>query len=335
MTSDREIDFWNIVTRSVRLAWNHKFLWFFGFFTASTGSIFNWGERGTGHVRDFFLAHLEVLVVIVLGLVLLWLIFFIMGIISKGALIACVSRAHRGESIDFETGWHAGFHAFWGLLGILVTGVLAFLVVSVVCAIAVVVPLAAGAAGVAIAILIAAVLFVPYVAFLFALTFTIIYAERTYVIQGTTVGEALVSGWGLTRSNPGKSLLLWLVTFLSAIVFVLGLVIALVALALPFVLIALANTVLALALGLPLGIIVVILASSAFSTYDHTLWTLFYIDLAEPGGLRATDASGRPVEPAPQPEELPPAAPEEGGAPDELPPAAPEEGEAPEEPGGE
>jgi hypothetical protein len=280
MVAARQTDYWDIVVRSLRITWDHKFLWFFGFFAASGGgSVLNWSERGPDQIRDFFLAHVELLALIIFGLVLLWLIFFVMSVISKGALVKSIARADRGEAIGFELAWRSGLKSFWGLLGILITGFVTFIVVTAVCVIAVVVPLAAGAAGVAIAVLIGAVLLVPYLAFLFALTFVIIYAEREYVVGGATFGDAMAAGWTLTRENPGKSLLMWLVSFLSGLAFFVGLAIVLLALALPFILIGLSNLVLALALGIPLGVVVLVLASSAFSTYDHALWTLFYLDI--------------------------------------------------------
>jgi hypothetical protein len=278
-----EIDYWNIVVRSLRITWDHKFLWFFGFFAASGGgSVLNWSERGPDKVRDFFISHAEILVLIVFGIVLLWLIFFIMNVISKGALIGSIARVRHGEPIGFDSAWRSGLKNFWGLLGILVAGFVAFIVVTGVCAIAVVVPLAAGTPGIAIAILIGAVLLVPYLAFLFALTFVIIYAEREYVVGDATFSEALAKGWMLTRTNPGKSLFMWLVSFLSGMAYFVSMAIVLLALALPFILIGLTNLFLALLLGIPLGVVVLVLASSAFSTYDHALWTLFYLEVARP-----------------------------------------------------
>jgi hypothetical protein len=281
MDTTRQTDYWGIVTRSIRITWDHKFLWFFGFFAASSGgSVLNWGEEGAQGVRDFFLAHLELLVLIVTGLVLLWLIFFVMGVISKGSLIGSIAAMNMGEGVGFEDAWRKGLRSFWGVLGIGLSGLLAFLVVSGICVVAVVLPIAGGAPGIAIAVFIGAVLLLPYLAFLFALTFTIIYAERTYVIRGTRVFEALAEGWRLTRLFPGKSLLMWLVSFLSGMVFFIGLAVVLLAVALPFILIGLSNLVLALVIGIPIGVVIVVLASSAFSTYDHALWTLFYIELA-------------------------------------------------------
>jgi hypothetical protein len=291
MYASPEIDYWDIVKRSISIAWNHKFLWFFGFFAASGGggNFLNIGDNGGERIRDFFLANIELVVVIVLGIVFLWLIFFVMNLISKGALIGCIDRARRGEGIGFDIGWHAGFKAFWGMLGLFVTGFVAFLIVSVVCVLAVVLPLAAGAPGIALAVVIGAVLFIPYLVFLFLLTFTITYAEREYVIRGEGVTEALGTGWRMTRQFLGKSFLMWLISLLSVLVFIVSVLIVLVAASLPFILIALASPIVALVLGIPLAIVVLAVTGAAYSTYDHALWTLAY------GALRPSlDVPQRP-----------------------------------------
>lgn len=281
MYASRDIDYWDIVKRSAGMAWNHKFLWFFGFFAASGGggNFLNVGEHGGERIKDFFLSHIEVLVAIVLGVVFLWLIFFVMNLISKGALIGCIDRANRHEGIGFDAGWHVGFKAFWGMLGLFVVGFVALMVVSIVCVLAVLLPVAAGAPGIALAVVIGAILFIPYLVFLFLLTFTIIYAEREYVIRGEGVPEALAAGWQLTRQFLGKSFLMWLISVLSTIVFMISLLIVLVAASLPFILIGLASPVVALVLGIPVAVVILILTGSAFSTYDHALWTLTYIEL--------------------------------------------------------
>ena len=282
MHAVNEIAYWDIVRRSLAIAWNDKFLWFFGFFAAAGGggNFLNLGERGGESVRDFFVTHLEILVVVVVGLVILWLLFFVMNLISRGALIGCVDLVESGEEIRFEHGWSIGFRALWGMLGLFVTAFAAFLVVTGVCVIVVILPLAAGAPGMAISILIAAVLLLPYLAFLFLLTFTITYAERDYVIHNRGVMNALAAGWELTRRFFGKSIVMWLVSLLSGIVFAMGLVAVLLAASLPFLLIGIANPVVALALGIPVGLVIIILSASAFSTYESALWTLLYRELS-------------------------------------------------------
>lgn len=293
MTAARTIDYWDIVTRSAKIAWRHKFLWFFGFFAASAGgggNYLNMGEYGTDEIRDFFTSNVEVLALIVVFAVLVWLALLVVGVISKGALICCIDRAGSGSDVTFGEGWRAGLQAFWGMLGIAAIGLAAFLAVTAVCALAVVLPLVAGTPGVAIAVLIAAVLVVPWLAFLFLLTFVVIYAERAYATGTAGFGEAFRSAWELTKARFWQSMLMWLVSLGSGIAFFVALVTVLLVLAVPFVLIGLANPLAGLVLGIPVGFVVVILTSSAFSTYDHALWTLFYRELTALSGGRPGEA---------------------------------------------
>jgi hypothetical protein len=281
------IDYWDVVTRSLRITWRHKFLWFFGFFAASGPGVLNWNRHGPVGVRDFFVAHAEILAAVILLALLLALVLFVVGLISKGALISSIARIQRKEGASFELGVRGGLRAFWGLLVIRVIEVLALLVVTFVCGVAVITPLAAGSSGIALAIVMGAILFVPYVAFLFALTFVVIFAERNYVIHRTTIGQALVLAMRLTRAHVGKALLVWLVALLSGLIFTVGLAIVLLLVAIPFVLIALQSELLALALGIPVGILIVVLASAAFTTYGHALWSLLYMDLTGASGPTA------------------------------------------------
>jgi len=308
VNTSRTIDYWGIVTRSARIAWTHKFLWFFGFFAASggggSGNYSSVGERGAEEIRSFFMTHIEILVLIIIGVVVLWLILLVLNVISKGALLSCISRADHGEPVSFSGGWNEGLKHFWGMLGIGLLGLLVFLVVSFVCVVAVVIPIAGGAPGIAVAVVIAPLLFVPYVAFAFLLAFTIIYAEREYVIGDATVSDALATGWGMTRAYFLQSFLMWLVAFGSTMAFVIAILICLLAISVPFILIGVASPTAGLVLGIPVGIVFMILAVSAYSTYDHSLWTLMYAE------LRPEDSSAPAVvEPTPPPPSPTPARP--------------------------
>ena len=306
MTTARNIDYWGIITRSAGIAWSHRFLWFFGFFASAGGGggsdVANWGERGIGDVRDFFMSHIGVFVAVIMGLVLLWLVLFVMNIISKGALLSCISRADAGERIEFQEGWHAGIKAFWGMLGIAVAAFVAFLVVTAVCGLAVVLPLIGGAAGIAVGVFIGAILFIPYIVFLFLLAFTVIYGEREYVLRGGRVTDALSAGWELTRTYFRQSLLMWLVTVASSMAFVISLLIVLLAIAMPFILIGIASPIAGLILGIPVGLVVLVLTISAYSTYEYSLWTLMYRDLTGPSAAVPAGATEppSPEPPAPQ-----------------------------------
>ncbi len=280
MTSVVRLDCWDIVQRSLRTVWKYKFLWIFGFFVSiGGGGASNIAEEAGPAVRDFFMEHVEILVLVIVGLVILWLVLFVVNLISKAALIGATADADRGRDITLRGAWNEGLRAFWRMLGLLVIGVIAFLFVSVVCAIPIVLPLAAGAPGITIAVLIGAILLLPYLAFLFLLAFTITYAEREVVIERAGLGDALRTGWELTKQFFWMSLMVWLVMLLSGIIFAVGLVLVLLVLAVPFVLIGLVNLVAGLALGIPVGIVVVAVATGARGTYGYSVWTLAYMEL--------------------------------------------------------
>jgi len=296
MTSTVNIDYWSLVSRSLRIVWRYKFLWFFGFFaSAGGGSGFNWVDDAGPRVRDFFLQNPGILVFVIVGLVIVWLIFFVMNLISTGALVACTHGAGRGRDISFGYGWREGLSAFWRLLGLTVLAILAFLMVTAVCAIPVVLALFGGTAGIVIAVVIGAVLFFPYLAFLFLLTFTVTYAEREVVLAGAGVFDAIYAGWDLTKRHFWRSMLVWLVMLASGLVFFLGMLIVLLILAVPFILIGIANLVAGLALGIPVGLAFLIVASGAYGSYEYSVWTLAYDEFKRIEGAPADSADSTPA----------------------------------------
>jgi hypothetical protein len=274
------IDYWGIVNRALRIVWRHKILWFFGFFASmSGGTVFNWSRHGSPWVRDLLLMNLGLLALAVMAVVILWLVFFVMNIISVGGLIRGASNADRGGDVSFEGAWRAGLKAFWRLLGLTLLALLAFLIVTAACVIPIVVSAIAGPAGIAIAILIGAVLLLPYLAFVFGLAFTVIYAEREVVLADARLFDAIAAGWRLMSERLWQTFMVWLVMLLSGIAYTVGLVIVLLVVAIPFVIIGLTNLLAALVIGIPIGAAIVIVASGAYGTYSYAVWTLAYEDL--------------------------------------------------------
>jgi hypothetical protein len=313
MASAVSIDYWSLVSRSLRIVWRHRVLWFFGFFaTAGSGGGFNWVEQGGPKIRDFLLTNPAVLVLIIVGLVILWLVLFIMNVISTGAVVAGVHAASEDREVTFGFAWRQGLKAFWRLLGVSVLALIAFLFVTALCAVPVVLALFGGTSGIVIAIVIGAILLFPYLAFLFLLAFTITYAEREVVLAGAGVFDAISAGWDITRHHIWKSFVVWLVMLGSGIAYGLGLILVLLIVAVPFILIGLANVFVALVLGIPIGIVIVVVASGAFGTYSYSVWTLAYDELKRIDGAPVAASPGA-APPAP-----PPTAP---GAP--VPPPAP------------
>jgi len=275
------VDYWDIVARALRVTWRSKPLWVFGFLVSlGGGNVLNWSERVGAPVRDYLTMHVGVLVLAVVLVVVVWLALFVISIISRGALVGGTRDADAGARVALGDAWACGVRRFWGLLGLLAFGVAAFLVVSVILAVPLVLPIAAGAPGIAISIVIGALLAIPYLAFLVVLALTIIYAERAYVLAGVGFQESLAIGWSLMRRCLGQSLLVWLIALLSDVIFFLALVVILAVIAVPFVLIGLASAVVGLILGIPVGIVFVCVATGAYGTYKYALWTIAYRELA-------------------------------------------------------
>lgn len=289
--NERSIDYWGLVTRSLDVVRNHKILWFFGFFAASGGGGGNGVSEGWSEARDFLLSRPSVLIAIVLFAVVLWLVLFAMSMISRGALISGSLAADRGGVVSFNSAWESGLASALGMLGLTALSILAFLVVTLIVAVPVILPIMAGAPGIAIAILIGAVLFFPYLAFVFMLAFTVTYAERALALEHQGVLDSIRTGWNLARSEVWRSFGVWLVSLASNLVFMLVLLIGMLMLAIPFIALGVANLMLALAVGIPIGVIILIVYSAAVGTYNYALWTFAYADL--------TNASRRHAEPLP------------------------------------
>ena len=155
MTSTVNIDYWSLVSRSLRIVWKHKFLWFFGFFaSASGGGGFNWVEDAGPRLHQFFIANPEILVLVVVVAVIVWIALFVMNLVSTGALVACTHEASEGRHVTFGHGWREGLAAFWRLLAVVVLALIAFLFVTALCGIPVVLALFGGTPGIVIAIVI-------------------------------------------------------------------------------------------------------------------------------------------------------------------------------------
>lgn len=285
MASSDTIDYWGIVVRSLRHVWRNKPLWFFGFFAASGGggSLMNWTEKTGPSVGGFLKTHLEVLAVLVLFVIVLWLVFFIMSLISRGALIWASGTADEGHRVPFADAWSKGLSAFWKMLLLLIIAVVVFLAVTIICAVPIVLPLAGGAAGITISIIVAAVLFLPFLAFLFLLAFTITYAEREAVVQGSDILASLRVGWQLTREHFWKSVLIWLVQLLCGLLFVIGFFVVGAMIAVPFVVIWTANHLAALLLGIPVGVVYFCVASGAYGAFEYSFWTAAYREIRKLG----------------------------------------------------
>jgi hypothetical protein len=120
--------YWENVTRSFRIAWDHKYLWLLAFFSGEASFSFNYSQRTAGttnqppdvaaqqalqQVTTWVSNHIALLV----ALAVLWLIvivaFFILAAICEGATIRASAEHDAERPFGLGIAWRTGVHWMW------------------------------------------------------------------------------------------------------------------------------------------------------------------------------------------------------------------------------
>src|SRR5215472_689801 len=121
--------YWSIVTRSFRIAWNHKYLWLLAFFSGEAGSSsFNipsqsYGQPGRTSSTDLSAFWEQVTTWVgdhlglLLALAVLWLVvliaFFILGAVCEVATIRGSAEHDAERPFGLGQAWRTGVHLMW------------------------------------------------------------------------------------------------------------------------------------------------------------------------------------------------------------------------------
>lgn len=308
------MNYGDLIKDAFRISWRNKYLWFFGFFAGGTSSGFNFPgvPSGGGDFDDFdpggsdFSSSLaaqagqgvfeNVGLLIALGVVVLLvvLVFIALGLISQGALAESVAAIERGEQRRFSSAWRAGLSNLWRVLGYYIVFFLISLgflvVIGVPVGLLIWAAVASGDPGVG---LILAIVFVVLVAILlFILIFIPLWivgqlALRDLVIGRSGVISSVSGGFRIFWNNLGQSLIVGLIMIVLGIAVSIALLIAVVliglVLALPAIILAFSElTTAAIVAGVIAGLILLpllLVASGALGTFNHSYWTLAYLRL--------------------------------------------------------
>ena len=310
------MNYGDLIKDAFRISWRNKYLWFFGFFVGGTSSGFNVptipSGGGGGDFDDLdpggseFSSSLaaqagqgvfeNVGLLVALGIVVLLivLVFIALGLISQGALAESVAAIDRGEQRRFSSAWRAGLSSLWRVLGYYVL----FILISIGFLLAIGIPLAllvggtffaTESVGARVSVAVLAGLAAIGLLILVFIPLAIIgqFALRELVVRRERVFSSIGGGYRLFRRNPGRSLLVWIIQVgvmlgagiaLIVAVLLLGLV-----LFLPTIFLAVAGyTTAAIVAGAIAGLILVpllLVASGALGTFNHSYWTLAYLRL--------------------------------------------------------
>jgi hypothetical protein len=271
-----------LIQRSLRNAWEYKFLWLFGFFVSVadgySGAISNSDRKDWEWPAE--LRHLDIdpSIFILLGVAVLslWIVFWVGSVLSEGALIHGVYRREQNLNAGFGDCWTAGLRHFLRLFGIIlvatITGLTSVLVLAIF-----VVPgyLIAAPLGILLTILA-----VPALLVLIVLVVSVEgWALRFAVIHNQPWLEAIQQGWRLFSGNVGKTLAVAVASvvtqFVLGCIFILGLVL----LAIPFIIVGLIDLWTAVIPGAIVGLVLVLAAPAYLGTFASSVWTLGFMGL--------------------------------------------------------
>lgn len=119
-----EINYFKIIKDAWAITWKNRNLWWFGFFVTLGGGgginyFFNSGEEKeldpaqTEKILEFFSENMHWIITFAIIAFLLLIIFSILNIIGKGALITSIEKKSKGQIADFKSGWDSGKKNFW------------------------------------------------------------------------------------------------------------------------------------------------------------------------------------------------------------------------------
>lgn len=265
-----------IAKEALSTAWNHKYLWLFGFFVAgaSGGGGGQGGAPtagGAGVVPDWVF-------VLLAGGVVLGLAALVMYVISEGALIEGVVRVRQGERFSVGAGFRSGLRHFWRVLGLkALMFFAAALSVAAVAAPAVLgklghIPLWLGLCITVPAALVA----VPW---MLTLYFIYTYALRFAVLEGEGVRAAMTRARAFLHGKLASSLKLLVAGQLGSLAAgLIGVMVVVPALALGGAGYLAGGVIPAVAAGAVVVLPVAVALAGALGTYRSSVWTLGYLE---------------------------------------------------------
>lgn len=306
------MDYGELIKSAFWISVRNRYLWFFGFFASTSfpnfsGNIPNAGgsfdsDPGSDFSSSMALQagggafdNVALIAAIITLAVLILLVYLFFALVSQGALTDSVAAIDRGEARRFGSTFRAGMSNFWRVLGYYVLFFLIVLGLLLVIGLplgllSVGVFVATESVGTRIGVVVVAVLLgiLLLIAVFVPLSIVAQFALRRIVVGREGVLGSVGGGYRLFRRNLGRSLLVWLISVALALGLGIALLIAAVIvgliLFLPTIALAVAGySTAAIATGIVAALILVpllLVASGAVGTFNHSYWTLAYLRLA-------------------------------------------------------
>jgi hypothetical protein len=297
--------YWEIVTRSFKISWRHKYLWLLAFFAGESSGGFNFnfnspafpGTNGntkapdlaaiTAQVSRWLADNVGLIVAAAVIFILVAIAFFVLAAVSEGATVRAAAEHDAERPFGLGMAWRTGRATMGAMIRfrllILALGLPVF-IVFVLLAIGLVAAISRNnAAAIAVLVLIGVLSILATIVFAVALTFVNRLGARAVVLEQIGATAALGRGYTLLRKRLGRVLLVWLLSVAVGIALGICVAIAVAVLVVPAVVIAFAAyasgssawwfvIVLAALILLPIFLVISAFLAAQSSTY----WTLAF-----------------------------------------------------------
>ncbi len=274
------MEFGSILQRSWDIAWKYKSLWIFGLFIESIGSLNGLISKDDYETVRELTNSPAFLTLLMISLVV-GLIFFVMHFISSAAHIDAINKLTRGGFYTFGDSFSAGvdnFFRFLGLWLLLVGAVIALVIVLAIPGVLLfVIHWVLGVLGliVLVPLLIAGIVTIIMLYWL---------AQRAMVVRGSGISDALDESYFLFRTYLGTCIKFALLLIIIAIAISMVIVVIFAIVAAPFIAMAVATEgglIPALLIGIPIGLVLLLVLDGFYGSFFHSAVTLFYFRLLD------------------------------------------------------
>ena len=291
----KEINYLEIIKEAWLVTWKNKYLWWFGLFLTLGGGLnlnfpgFN-GSKEPGKIPDsiniFFSNHWEIISIAIAVVIFLWLIFVVLGIVSKAGLMKTLAKIKKSKDGDFKKGFKEGRKYFWKLVAVnlfLAVSLIALILIFFV-PVAMLFYLNAPIFGI-LATLLAIIIFIPLAVLA---CFLGKYASFYVVLSDLGIKESLDNSYRLFRKNILSSIVMSLIFIPISLALFLATLILLAFVFLLFLAIGFAlyhfllktGIMIAVVSGGSVALVFLVIASSIYKVFYQTVWFLFFKEIA-------------------------------------------------------
>jgi hypothetical protein len=298
-------NFGEVLTRAWQIIWKHKVLWIFGILAScargsgsgsgggggnsgyqmngSGNGPFSGGqiERVMNQVGNFLENNWWIIIAVIVGIILLSLVFYFLGMMGRIGLIKGTALADKGaEHLVFGELWSESMPFFWRIFGINFLFGMAFLVILIPLVLFGFVTMGIGFFCI-----------IPLLCIIVPLTWVVMViveqAQNAIVLEDLSMLDGFKRGWEIVKVNAVPMVIMVLILGIGSailgLIVALPLIIAVIPIFIGMVASQQSLTPFYIALACcAVYMPVLIFFNGVLTAYIQTAWTLTYLRLAQP-----------------------------------------------------